>query len=79
MFNLILPRVNVRRQSAWYKDGEQQDMSPSDAQARLANPGGFAWSAHAHVLPGGVYQGLRAGWCQIAISVVAQGPILSSD
>ena len=56
MFNLILPRVNVRRQSAWYKDGEQQDMSPSDAQARSATLAGFAWSADAHMLPRGVCQ-----------------------
>ena len=31
---MILPRVNVRRQAAWYKDGEPPDMSPVDAQAR---------------------------------------------
>ena len=35
VFNMILPRVNVRRQAAWYKDGELPDMSPVDAQARL--------------------------------------------
>ena len=32
---MILPRVNVRRQAAWYKDGEPPDMSPVDAQARI--------------------------------------------
>ena len=31
---MILPRVNVRRQAAWYKDGEPPDMSPVDAQVR---------------------------------------------
>lgn len=32
IFNLILPRVNVRRTCAWYKDGEQEDFSPWDSQ-----------------------------------------------
>ena len=36
---MILPRVNVRRQAAWYKDGEAPDMSPVDAQARLSQLG----------------------------------------
>ncbi|KAK9843436.1 hypothetical protein WJX81_002541 [Elliptochloris bilobata] len=35
VFSLILPRVNVRRQAAWYKDGEQPDMSPTDAQVLI--------------------------------------------
>jgi hypothetical protein len=41
IFNLFLPRVNVRRTSAWYKESEPPDLSPSDSQARapdLASP-----------------------------------------
>ena len=32
IFNLFLPRVNVRRTSAWYKESEAPDFSPSDSQ-----------------------------------------------
>ena len=32
VMNMFLPRVNVRRFSSWYKDGEAPDMSPGDAQ-----------------------------------------------
>ena len=32
IFNLFLPRVNVRRTSAWYKESEMPDFSPSDSQ-----------------------------------------------
>lgn len=32
MFNLFLPRVNIRRQAQWYADGEPPDFSPSDSQ-----------------------------------------------
>lgn len=34
IFNLFLPRVNIRRQAQWYADGEPQDFSPSDSQVR---------------------------------------------
>ena len=30
--NLIIPRVNVRRQAAWAKEREDQDMTPWDSQ-----------------------------------------------
>lgn len=32
VYNLFMPRVNIRRQSAWYKDNEPLDFSPSDSQ-----------------------------------------------
>ena len=35
VFNLFMPRVNIRRQAQWYADGEPQDFSPSDSQVRL--------------------------------------------
>ena len=34
VFNLFMPRVNIRRQAQWYADGEPQDFSPSDSQVR---------------------------------------------
>ncbi len=60
VFNLILPRVNVRRQSAWYKDGEQPDMSPADAQARAPPRHAAAWGARraAGAVSAGVGPGL---------------------
>ena len=34
VFNLFMPRVNIRRQAQWYADGEPQDFSPSDSQVK---------------------------------------------
>lgn len=34
VINMILPKVNVRRTAAWYKESEEPDMSPTDSQAR---------------------------------------------
>ena len=34
IFNLFMPRVNLRRQAQWYADGEPPDFSPSDSQVR---------------------------------------------
>lgn len=33
---MFLPRVNCRRFASWYKDGEPNDMSPTDSQVSLA-------------------------------------------
>ena len=35
IFNLFMPRVNLRRQAQWYADGEPPDFSPSDSQVLL--------------------------------------------
>ncbi len=32
VINMILPKVNVRRTSAWYKETEEPDMSSTDSQ-----------------------------------------------
>ncbi|BDA48126.1 probable DNA-directed RNA polymerase II subunit RPB1 [Coccomyxa sp. Obi] len=37
VFNLILPRVNIRRQSAWYKDNDPKDFSIMDSQVLIQN------------------------------------------
>lgn len=37
VFNLFMPRVNIRRQSAWYKDSEPQNFSPTDSQVSPAS------------------------------------------
>ena len=44
VFSMFLPRVNLERRAAWYKDGEPTDMSPVDAQARA--PSGRRLDAH---------------------------------
>lgn len=31
---MFLPKVNLERKAAWYKDGEPDAMSPVDAQVR---------------------------------------------
>lgn len=31
---MFMPRVNLERRAAWYKDGEPDAMSPVDAQVR---------------------------------------------
>ena len=36
--NLIIPRVNVRRQAAWAKEREDQDMTPWDSQVGTPPP-----------------------------------------
>ena len=38
IFNLFMPRVNLRRQAQWYADGEQPDFSPSDSQVPSPSP-----------------------------------------
>ena len=38
IFNLFMPRVNLRRQAQWYADGEPPDFSPSDSQVRSPSP-----------------------------------------
>ena len=38
IFNLFMPRVNLRRQAQWYADGEPPDFSPSDSQVRSPFP-----------------------------------------
>ena len=35
VFSLFLPDVNLRRTSAWHKDGEQDDFSPGDTQVLI--------------------------------------------
>ncbi|KDD73427.1 domain 2 of RNA polymerase Rpb1, partial [Helicosporidium sp. ATCC 50920] len=37
VFSLFLPRVSVQRRAAWYKDGEPDLLSPSDAQVLIAD------------------------------------------
>ncbi len=37
---MFLPRVNLERRAAWYKDGEPEAMSPVDAQVRLSGGSG---------------------------------------
>ncbi|KAK2079991.1 hypothetical protein QBZ16_002386 [Prototheca wickerhamii] len=32
VFSMFLPKVNVQRRAAWYRDGEPEGMSPADAQ-----------------------------------------------
>ena len=40
---MFMPRVNLERKAAWYKDGEPDAMSPVDAQVGLgAGSGGTA-------------------------------------
>ena len=47
-----MPRVNIRRQSAWYKDGEPKDFSPSDSQVSPScAPAAFAFFVGANQLP----------------------------
>ncbi len=32
VMNMIMPKVNVRRQAAWARDHEDQNMTPFDSQ-----------------------------------------------
>ena len=34
VMNMIMPKVNVRRQAAWARDHEDQNMTPFDSQVR---------------------------------------------
>lgn len=41
---MFLPRVNLERRAAWYKDGEPEAMSPVDAQVgAAAQPDVVGW------------------------------------
>lgn len=40
--SMFLPRVNLERRAAWYKDGEPEAMSPVDAQVVGWRRGGVA-------------------------------------
>jgi hypothetical protein len=40
VISMFMPRVNLERRAAWYKDGEPDAMSPVDAQVGVAGPAG---------------------------------------